>query len=435
MSYGRQRFKVRSRFNKLINEAKSILYYGSEVDTWLPELVLLPFIGLQWKQNPIWLRVIAPPSSGKSEHFSFVEDSEFCYTIDVFTPKAFISGFRSQEGRDPSILPQLNGKVVIISDESTIMEQSEKDRAEVQSILRKVFDGKFSKKFGNLEEKQEYSAHFNLLIGATPTIDRQFQYNQTLGERYINYRLQVPDQKALTHKAYTNLFNQYSDNKVSIKKMYCDFIRNLPDVSLNDIAVPEKYGNILEACANAIALIRTHINREKASHSVSVLPQAETAARLLKQMTQIVIADAVVRGDNEVSWEHLRKGMYIGLSSIKAVTIFILHHIINREKMPGVKGELLWFTPTEIHVLSALSRNTVAYILEDLAIHRILDIRASKTGVGSKTQYRLNEDARNLFIDLKLFKYYIPPISKIINVEKNARKSKLPPKSKLKSVG
>lgn len=432
MSYGRQRFRVRRYFRELMKEAHSLLHYGSEVDRWFPELILLPFIGLQWRQNPIWLRAIAPPSSGKSEHFSFVEDSEFVYMIDVFTPKAFISGYRSQEGRDPSVVPQLNGKVVIISDESTLMEQSEKDRLEVQSLLRRIYDGKLSKKFGNIQEKQEYSVHFNLLIGSIPAIDRQFQYNQTLGERYVNYRLQIPDRSQLSRQSMGNLFNEYLVNKEKVKKKFCDFIRNMPDVDLNDIEIPDVYRELIAACADAIALIRTHINREKATHAVSVLPQAEPAGRLIKQMTQIVVADAIVRGDTIVSWEHLQKAIYVGLSSIKAVTVFILYHIVNREKMPGIRGEYRWFTPMDITVLSAMSRNTVSFILEDLAIHRILDIRSAKSGVGSKIQYKLNDEARHLFTDLQLFKHYMPPVNKVIEIEKVQRKVKKPPKSKLK---
>ncbi|KKK91527.1 hypothetical protein LCGC14_2712050, partial [marine sediment metagenome] len=151
---------------------------------WLPEIMLYPFVSLDWKNIPTWYRIIAPPGSGKTAHLSLIADFYLSYTLDEFTPKSFISGFRGPGGQDMSTLPQLNGKVLVILDESIMMEQRQEDRNAVQSLLRKAYDGVVSKSFGNIKDKVEHKAYFNIIAAATPQIDRYFLYNQALGERF-----------------------------------------------------------------------------------------------------------------------------------------------------------------------------------------------------------------------------------------------------------
>ena len=181
--YARQRKKVRERYKTLMQLYSEYFYYGSGVDGWMPNMTLMPYVTLGWKTKPIWIRTVAPPGGGKSAHLEMLKEHPLSYWIDNFTPKSFISGYKDKDtGKDMSKLPQMDGKVVIINDESTIMEQRIEDRNQILAILRGVFDGAASKDFGNEEKSRSYNVRFNMLVGSTPTIDRMFQYVQALGE-------------------------------------------------------------------------------------------------------------------------------------------------------------------------------------------------------------------------------------------------------------
>ena len=326
-SYKSKRKIVKKRFKDILTAFKDLYYYGSEVDSWLPEVIMLPFITLQWKLDPTWYRIIAPPGSGKTVHLSCLADYEKAFSVDEFTPKAFVSGFRGAGGEDPSKIPQFNGKVLIIADESTFMEQRSDDRNAIQAILRRSFDGTISKGFGNLKEVQVYHSHFNVLVASTPQIDRYFVYNTALGERYVNYRLQIPNRRMLVEKAYENLFSKSRTRKKNLSKMVQAFLRRLPKISIHDITISKEAKTRIIECADFVARTRTRVTRDVTGRYITTLPQVETAGRLVSQMTQTAIACAAISGASEIENHHLEKAVYMGLCSITAVTTFVLHNV------------------------------------------------------------------------------------------------------------
>ena len=417
-NYKKYRHTIKHNFSLLIKSFKKIFYYGSVVDSWLPEIMLLPYITLQWHQDHTWYRVIAPPGSGKSAHLSLLTEYEKSYVIDEMTPKSFVSGFRGSGGKDPSSLLQLDNKVLIITDESTIMEQRQEDRNQVQAILRKTFDGSYGKKFGNIKEKQEYTVYFNMLVASTPQIDRFFLYNQALGERYVNFRLQIPNRKEIAIRAYENQFTKFNDKHSKLRQKVNRFLTQFPAVDITEIKIPNNVGKLLIDVANFITLIRTHISRDSSGQHITTLPQAEAAGRLVKQMTQTAIALAILNGDLSVKQEHIEKVMYMALGSVMAVVVFVLYHIYLFSIEDTENDELPWFSPQTIGIRTTLSLRTTITIIEDLAIHRVLTIRQGKKQGGRLREYSLDSDVFKFIKKIGLFKYYIPPCAKFINAGK-----------------
>jgi hypothetical protein len=186
------------------------------------------------------------------------------YMIDQVTAKTLVSGHKLEDGSEVSQLPKMDGKVVIITDESTIMEQRQEDRNEVMAQLRKAYDGDYNKAFGNRKEKKELNFRFNMLVGSTPSIDRYFLYTQALGERFINMRLQIPDEERvkLVGTAFDNLFNNFSEAYEQLKVDCHKFLDLIPEVSLNDIPFPKDLGLMIQKIAAFIAIVRTHITRD-----------------------------------------------------------------------------------------------------------------------------------------------------------------------------
>ena len=116
----------------------------------------------------------ATPSSGKTELLMSVFECEETFFLSDFTPAALISGYcddaitppfnamdtrapnESSEGEensegetkqevikkvDYSLLPKLNGMVVVTKDFSLIHDKPSETRAQILSILRDVYDG------------------------------------------------------------------------------------------------------------------------------------------------------------------------------------------------------------------------------------------------------------------------------------------------------
>ena len=387
---------------------QKLFYYGCDVDSWLPEIMLYPFVSLDWKNIPTWYRIIAPPGSGKTAHLSLISDFYLSYALDEFTPKSFISGFRGPGGQDMSTLPQLNGKVLVILDESTMLEQRQEDRNQIQAILRKAYDGVVSKSFGNIKEKIEHSAYFNILAAATPHIDRYFSYNQALGGRYINFRLQIPERILLTKRAYNNQMSNYRQVKDKLKLKVFRFLRRLPATNLSDIEIPVQMEKIFIECADFIAQIRTHVPRDTSGRHITTLPHAEVAGSLVQQMVQVAAAGAIIRGSFKIKQNQLSKAIYTALCSMPAVLAFMLHNIWKYTKESNTK----WFSVQKMVLHTSLGRPSITRLLEDLAIHHIISIK--KTDNIRGFEYCLSKYSINMIEKANLFEYYkTPPIKTV----------------------
>ncbi len=407
-THHRNSYNVSEAFKHIMQEFRKLFYYGCTVDSWLPEIMMYPFVSLEWKNIPTWYRIISPPGSGKTAHLSLVSDFYLSYTIDEFTPKSFISGFRGPGGQDMSTMPQLNGKVLVVLDESTMMDQRQEDRNQVQSILRKIYDGVLSKSFGNIKNKVEHKAYFNMLVASTPQIDRYFLYNQALGERYINFRLQIPNRLQLTKRAYNNQLHNYKKRHHSLKLKVFRFLRRLPMRKISDIRINTQTKETFITCADFIAQVRTHVPRDISGRHITILPQPEAAGRLVQQMVQIATAGSIIHGDNYIKPEHLSKAIYIALCSMPAVLTFVLYNVWKYTEKSNTK----WFSIQQMVLQTAIGRTSVVRILEDLAVHRILRIRKHTSLRGY--EYCLSDHSRETIEKVNLFEHYVPPLGKTV---------------------
>jgi hypothetical protein len=215
-------------------------YYFSDDD--VIDLVLGVVAGNHIDSDPIWLHLISPPSGGKTELLYSVFDCEETYFLSDFTPAALISDYKdppkearkhqrpvandehqelesgseggcpdvaeavSDEGEEEvkhySLLPKLNGKVVITKAFSIIHDKPSETRSQILSILRDVFDGYASRALGNCAPNG-YHARFNYLKGMTPDIEKSWSLN-TLGERFLMYRIQIAHRRVHARRALLN---------------------------------------------------------------------------------------------------------------------------------------------------------------------------------------------------------------------------------------
>lgn len=388
-------------FRQLMEECRALFYYGNDVDSWLIEMIMLPFITLRWRQLPVWLRIIAPPSSGKSAHLALIYDLETSYVIDDFTSKSFLSGYRGNN-EDPSQLPLMNHKVLVISDESTIMEQRKEERNLIQAILRKAYDGKVTKAFGNLREKVEHKSEFNVLVASTPIVDRYYLYSQALGERFINFRLQVPDRKLIAEKAMWNQAHNFRRKQRTLAKLVRKYLKSLEGHRFKDISIRPKTRDRLVKCASFISLIRTHVARDASGRFVTLLPQPEVASRLVQQMTQVVVGNAIIRGEKCVKPLQVDKAVYTALCSAPSLTVYILNVIWKLTTESGKK----WHTIKDLMMATHLGQLSTRNVIEDLCIHRVLRMRKGRSQGGRLIEYSLSKYGRETIADIELFKYY-----------------------------
>lgn len=198
---------IRKRLKNFKENSSSIYHYESDTDTQIIEFVMMPAIALNWKaENPLWSQIIGAPGSGKTAHILLYEDWHKVKMVSRLSSNSLISGFRSEENpdEDPSFLLQLQGKLLIIKDFTTILQSPKQERDSVIGQLRDIFDGSASRVFGTIG-LQEYKVKFNMLLAVTPIIDSYHSINQQLGERFISRREYGRGRKLLTTVSFDNI--------------------------------------------------------------------------------------------------------------------------------------------------------------------------------------------------------------------------------------
>ena len=202
-----------------------------------------------------------------------------------FTPHTLVSGMPSASGRDPSLLPRLDGKVLVIKDFTVILSMHPTGRDEIFGQLREAYDGTYTKQFGN-GLVRKYESSFGLIAGVTPRIDEYTSLHAGLGERFIKFRVPNPRLKMEQDIIMSAIFMAGKEDgmRAALKEAVTHFLDNTPD---DEPEIDKDTARIVTSIALVISRLRgavvqneyTGIQHSRATH--------EMGTRLAKQMVRL----------------------------------------------------------------------------------------------------------------------------------------------------
>lgn len=326
-----------SMIEELVREDYPLDRFKENLKKWLHvgdeeilEVVLAGIIGEKIGGDPLWLFLIAPPGGSKTELLrSF--NGEYAYHLSDMTSKTLISGLMLGNGalrkKIKDLLPQLNGKVLIFKDFTTILEKSRDERNEIMAQFREAYDGSFSKKVGTIDEAIRYNSRFGLIAGVTPVIDKQWKVMQQLGERFLKIRWREDPDK-VTKRSRENE-GQEVFMREELAENSSRFIQGL-DLSIDPKFDDSKYGDRISLLAKFIAFARTPLslsyNNSEFFHEY--IPTPEMPTRLVKQLKKLSRALALVRQKEEVGEEEMKTLKRIARDTIPPDRLAVLQIIV-----------------------------------------------------------------------------------------------------------
>ncbi len=238
--------------------------------------------------DPVWLFLVAPPGGMKSELLMSLSKSEITHAISSLTPHTLISGASWKEGGDPSLLPKLGGKILIIKDFTTLLTMNYVVRDEIFGTLRDVYDGHTEKVFGN-GIRRKYSVHFGVLAGVTPAIETFNVVHQSLGERFLKFRISGNwDQNSEEEKILRALKNIGREDRMR-GELQMAGARWLAHAELPEQVphISEDYMVKLVHLAKFSARLRGVVERDKFTGNVLYKPSSEVGTRIAKQLAKL----------------------------------------------------------------------------------------------------------------------------------------------------
>lgn len=338
--------------------------------------------------DPLWMFLIAPPGGSKSELLMSLSEAPLITLLTTLTPKALISGMHVGGDKDPSLIPKLNNRVLIVKDFTTILSMQFNYREEILGIFRDAYDGQTGKMFGNIV--REYNSKFGFIAGVTSAIECFNTLHTTLGERFLRYRLDVrAADTTLIQRALENLTRE-GDMRGDLKLIANEALNyRLPTVA----PLPAWLVSRIVGLAQWTALCRGAVQREKYTKQLLFKPTSEIGTRLAKQLGKLALGLSL-HYRSELHEEHYRIIAKVARDTIPDRA----EEMIRRLWLNG--GKTTYLPTKELAQLTRMGEETSRSLLEDLVMLQIVERDPTSSWAG---RWRLSAQLVRLMAPLKLY--------------------------------
>jgi len=374
------------------------------------ELAIIIMISNMFDTDPVWMFLVAPPSSGKTQVINGLKYlcqpyDEIGYSLSSVTTHALVSGMETKRG-DPSVFAKLDGNrmSLIIKDFSTVTSMPESEKMEINAQLRDGYDGYTSKSFGNGVTRNYTKLRFGLLAAVTDDIYNEAVTNQALGERFAKLNIGRSNDLAFAEGAIDKAISSSSRETFKADEDRCartvySCVKNVMKRVEEGATLPKLSPELQEAVKGIslyVAAMRGVVSRDKFRRDyIKSAPYSETGIRFAKMISNIAVYRAFLYGREEATLEDLPLVRRIALDTINQRDEEILRKVwlLNKEESDR--------EPIK-HVIQEGSKYT-AYtchcVLEDLVMLDML-LRQKE---GRKHYYRISDKMRDIIKKAKLY--------------------------------
>lgn len=238
------------------------------------DVIVATYIANRLLGDPVWMIIIGPPSSTKTEIMRAFEGHKYSKFISNLTPSTMASGIIPKGGRpDPSLLPQLNDKLVVLKDFTTVLSMRSEQQAEILAQLRETYDGQYSKIFGNGKEVN-WRGRFGLLAACTPVYDKHYSVIGSMGERFLIYRTD-PVNGGMTGGHAQKLVGQEEKMRREISQALHKFIDQFEHLDGVHMGKDEEVNLEIINLSCFVAIGRCAVDRDRYSQALQYTPMPE----------------------------------------------------------------------------------------------------------------------------------------------------------------
>lgn len=279
----------------------------------------------------LWMLLVGSPSSGKTDLVKLFKNSKSVYSLDNLTLNAFISGERQTERQKVhDLLPQLDGKCLVIKDWTVIFSLDEKMSKKIVGDMVGIYDKSLSK-FSSRRGQITYDAEFSHLGCITPaTLNKHQTYLNMIGPRFLHYTIPSlsKDDEEASFKAIFGNTDRHAIEK-EVRGIVSAYLDQLNEKDIADIKpVSDKVKEYLTiasrftARARGIVIIQASSFKNEAGDSISYYEpldiQIEQPWRAVQQLLTLSIYLALVCNKLEVGIEEMAIIKEVVISSMPA---------------------------------------------------------------------------------------------------------------------
>lgn len=274
--------------------------------------------------KPVWFYLVAPPGGGKTEIVQSFEGHSTIYALTTLTSKTLMSGKIPEPGEkeknDPSLLPKLDGKILVIKDFTSILSLRSDEIREIFGQLRDAFDGSSRAVYGTGKDTM-YKSKFGIIAAVTNVIDKHRTSHSILGERFLTYRLPKLSETEIEKRTEMAAENKSAKiQETEIKKA----AHAVLDLKSEPAGISKELRKELGEIAQFVAVARAGIGRDRNTKEIEALPAPEVPTRLVKQFVSLAQGIAMARQRGEVTADEVGLVGKVALGSVPPMRLEIL---------------------------------------------------------------------------------------------------------------
>lgn len=350
-------------------------------------------------KNPVWLYLVGVSGCGKSEAILSLDDHKYIEALTTLTPSTLISGSNYSDQADPSLIPQLDGKVMAIKDFTTILGMNQTHQNEIISLLRDAYDGRCSKRFGTGKRKF-YVSKFGIIAGVTHIIDVHSEGLTALGERFIKFKIDIDE----SIDGEREVLNRVIDNTLGeVKDVMQKELREVGERFLNyefklKPTISEKYKKKIIALVQFCKKMRGSVLRHVRTQEITHKPQIEYGTRLTDNLISMGIGLTQLHRLDTLGEDQYRILKRIAKYTPSQNYEMVVKAIHNE----GIDDA---YNQREICEMIGLPLLTTKMITEDLGMLGILSKEKMERmdAAGNKAFWRLSDVAMRLLDESELY--------------------------------
>lgn len=307
-------------------------------------------------QSCVWLMLIGPSSSGKTEiHFPLLRAYPNVKETSDINIAGLMSMGRGHKGE--GVLADLGVKGLwLIKDFGSIISMREEKRNELLGAMREIFDGKWSRQSGRGGDS--WIGTVNIVAAATPAVENAHKVNAELGSRFVHIRLQRPLGDGVREKA-TLQAGKRGIMAEGIKRAASSLF-----IDMTNPSVSPEWEKRIYNCAEMVAYARTPVIRSSQKGNIVDVGETEGSTRVYQEILAVILGDAALHGQDEVS--------PVQLPLLKRLTF---------DTMPGKRGRILQTLVGASVPLKRADLKETSGVTHDMALTRTIDELGSALGL------------------------------------------------------
>jgi hypothetical protein len=336
--------------------------------------------------DPVWLGLVAPPSSAKTELLNSLCLLPKVVTAEVLTPAALLSGTPKKQiskGATGGLLRQIGDfGIITFKDFGSILDMRYEVRGEVLAALRRVYDGEYVRQLGSDGGRTiSWRGKAGLVFASTQAYDMYHAVIGTLGDRFLLSRIEADSEAP--GKQFATCLKHIGGNAHAMRKELAATVAEL-FAGIGSPAEPERMTEAeVAALKKAVLLavkLRAGVERDRIKREIEAIYDPEGPARLA------------------LSLERLFAGLIvIGLPRARAMEVI---QKVAKDSTPRFRLKAYsaltaeWQTTRTIATAVRMPTTTVRRALEELVVHGLAE-RQATDGETAAINWRRHE-GRNL---------------------------------------